>query len=402
MAESRQVTVTTTEVLQGSLLEITDLLQEEFSREVYTRAHMADGTWHFDSQNPYSAKAVFRFSPAGEGETEVEMTATQLNNEAALRSWEEGVLAHLREKLRQARVVAERTRPEGAVPGPGGEGSSVDEPRGMPAEPEQRPRRPAFSSDVEKPGLGASARPEDFAVVVGIEKYQLVPSADYGERDAATFKEYLLGLGVPEENVVLLTGPKATRTGLVKYVEEWLPLNATPESRVYFFFSGHGAPDPKTGKAFLVPWDGDPRFLDSSGYPLAKLFEGLAGLKAREVVVALDSCFSGAGGRSVLAKGLRPLVAKVKTEAPASKKLSVLTASAADEVTGSLEKKGHGLFTYYLLKGLQGEADADKDGHVTLGELHAYAAKAVGKAARLQNREQTPELKAADHGLRLY
>ncbi|MBI5623053.1 MAG: caspase family protein [Elusimicrobia bacterium] len=379
------MTVTTTQVLPGTREEITDLLQTEFSREVYTWAHMADDTWQFDSQNPHSAKVVFRFSTAGAGQTEVEMTATQMNSESALRSWEESVLDGVREKLRQARIVAERTQPDGAVPGPGGE-----------------PKAPAFSSDVEKPGLSSAPRPDDLALVVGVEKYQLVPSADYGERDAATFRDYLLGLGVPEENIVLLTGARATRTGLVKYLEEWLPRNASAESRVYFYFSGHGAPDPKTGEAFLVPWDGDPRFLESSGYPLAKLYSGLAGLKAREVVVALDSCFSGAGGRSVLAKGIRPLVAKVRTEAPASRKLSVLTASSAEEVAGSLEKKGHGLFTYYLLKGLQGEADADKDKHVTLAELHAYLGKSVAKAARLQNREQSPQLKAADPALKLY
>ncbi|MBI5883810.1 MAG: caspase family protein [Elusimicrobia bacterium] len=394
-AEGKNVTVTTTQVLAGSQEEVVEMIKGEFSPETYSWAHMADGSFQFEPANRYSAKAVFRFSPSGDGETEVEMSATQFNNENALRKWEEHVLARVREKLRLARVAAERTLPEAAVPGPGSSsGSEAGRVSGS--------RKPSFASDVERPGLSRAPRPDDFAVVVGIEKYQIVPSADYGERDATSFRDYLLGLGVPEEHIVLLTGSRATRTGLVKYVEEWLPRNASADSRVYFFFSGHGAPDPETGKAYLVPWDGDPQFLESSGYPLSKLYDGLAGLKAREVLVALDSCFSGAGGRSVLAKGIRPLVAKVRTDAPASARLSVLTASSSEEVAGSLEKKGHGLFTYYMLKGLQGEADGDKDGHVTLGELHGYLSKSVGKAARLQNREQSPQLKASDPGLRVY
>lgn len=396
-ALGKSIEVTTTQVLPGPRDQIVDLLKNEFSREVYSWAHMADGSFRFDSQNPYSARVAFRFSPSGDDGTEVSMTATQYNTEDVLRRWEEDLLGRVAEKLRLARVALERTHPEAAVPG----GEDAAGGRGAPP-PAPRPKKPSPSSDVDKPGLRRGPRPDDFAVVVGIDQYQLVPSADYGERDAATFRDYLLGLGVPEENIVLLTGQRATRTGLVKYLEEWLPRNASPDSRVYFFFSGHGAPDPETGKAYLVPWDGDPQFLGSSGYPLAKLYKDLAGLKAREVLVALDSCFSGAGPRSVLAKGIRPLVSKVKADAPESSKVSVLTASAAEEVAGSLEKKGHGMFTYYLLKGLQGEADADKDGHVTLAELHGYLSKAVAKAARLQNREQSPQLKAAEPGLKVY
>ena len=116
----------------------------------------------------------------------------------------------------------------------------------------------------------------------------------------------------------------------------------------------------------------------------------------------LDTCFSGAGGRSVIAKGMRPLVIVADPSVPAGSKLSVLTASSGSQITGSLEGQGHGMFTYYLLKGLQGAADADRDAHVTLRELHTYVGAEVGRAARLQNREQTPQLQAPAPGLRLY
>lgn len=256
--------------------------------------------------------------------------------------------------------------------------------------------------DVDGVAGRAAARPDDYALVVGIDGYRSVPHAAYGEGDAVVFARYARQvLGVPEENVILLTGEKATRTDLAKYLEEWLPRNVAKDSRVYFFYSGHGAPDPEQGTAYLVPWDGDPEFLRSSAYPLARLYDQLDALAAKEVIVFLDSCFSGAGGRSLIAKNLRPLVTVVATPRPGHK-LSLLTAAAGGEVAGSSDQTRHGLFTYYLLKGLQGEADARKTGHVDLGELHAYVEKNVLKAAHRDNREQHPALETSRPGLRLY
>ena len=120
-----------------------------------------------------------------------------------------------------------------------------------------------------------------------------------------------------------------------KYLEEWLPRNAKPTSTVFFYYSGHGAPDPETGKAYLVPWDGDPQFLKSTAYPLENLYASLRKLKARRVVVALDACFSGAGGRSVLAKGVRPLVTKVDTGESKAGGIVIFSASGGDQITAS-------------------------------------------------------------------
>lgn len=242
-------------------------------------------------------------------------------------------------------------------------------------------------------------RPNDFAVVVGIENYRSIPKADYGEADAKRARGYLEALGVPPQNIILLTGQSASRADLAKYLEEWLPANTTPESRVYFYYSGHGAPDPATGSAYLVPWDGDPAFPKSTGYALSKVYETLGSLPAKESVVMLDSCFSGAGGRSVLAPGTRPLVT-VQSDAPPSK-VSVLAASGPAEIAGGLELRKSGLFTYYLLRGLSGAADGDGDKSLTLGELRSYLTGEVPKAARRSNRDQTPRV-LGDPALKLY
>jgi hypothetical protein len=74
------------------------------------------------------------------------------------------------------------------------------------------------------------------------------------------------------------------------------------------FFPGYGAPDPKTCGTNLVPYDGYPTFIKKTGYSLKRMHDAFGKLPAKEIFVALESCFSGAGGRSVMAEGLRPLV----------------------------------------------------------------------------------------------
>lgn len=254
------------------------------------------------------------------------------------------------------------------------------------------------------PRRGRPRRPEraqDYAVVVGVESYRSLPPASYAENDASAMASALLSLGVPEENVVHLEGGRAGLTEISKYIEEWLPRRTTKDSRVYVFFSGHGAPDIETGAPYLMPWDGDATFVKSTGFSLERLYASLERLPASEIVVALDSCFSGSGGRSVLAPGLRPLV-NVRMPLKTARRVSVLAASEASEAAGGLPATGHGAFTYHLVAGLNGAADADADGHLTLAELHAYARKRVILDARGQNREQTPTLTTREPGLRLY
>ncbi|MBI4678719.1 MAG: caspase family protein [Elusimicrobia bacterium] len=197
----------------------------------------------------------------------------------------------------------------------------------------QETRVPAESgprSDIDTPAYRLPERPDDFAVVFGVGRYSDIPEARFAERDAEAMKKHLLALGFPSRNVIHLAGEKAGYKSIEKFLETWLPKNVKSNSRVFFYFSGHGAPDPRTGEAYLLPWDGDPNFLENTGYPIKRLYEELSSLQAREVIVAMDACFSGAGGRSVLAKGARPLVANVDT-AIVPRKLTVFAAASGDQ-----------------------------------------------------------------------
>jgi hypothetical protein len=256
---------------------------------------------------------------------------------------------------------------------------------------------PAIVSDVDTPAEHAAPHADDFALVIGIEDYESVPKADYGLRDAKAVRKHLEALGWPARNIVSLDGSGATKSKLQSYLQEWLPLNVNDNSTLFVYYSGHGAPDPKTGNAYLVPWDGDPKFLKSTAYPLKQLYSELASLKAKRVLVVLDACFSGAGGRSVLAKGARPLVVTIADALPKAANLTVIAAAGGDEITGTLDEQGHGVFTYYLLKGLSGAAK-DAHGDVTAKGLFDYLKPRVEDEARRQNREQIPTFNGSAAG----
>ena len=236
-------------------------------------------------------------------------------------------------------------------------------------------------------------RNEDVAVVVGIGKYResAIPEIKYARRDAEIVAKYLEHLsGIPRENIAVLTDANATKSDIEAYLEDWLPRRVTPASRVFFYYAGHGAPEPEGKGAFLVPYEGHPDFT-SKLLPLGRLYDALNRLKAREVVVLLDSCFSGAKGRSVMQSGTRPLVMSSDRQLAVEGKAVVVASASRSEITSDFEPARHGLFTYYLLKGLRGEADQNGNGKVTLGEMFNYVSRNVSRtAARELNRTQTP------------
>jgi hypothetical protein len=245
------------------------------------------------------------------------------------------------------------------------------------------------------PASKVATNPHRHAVVIGIEKYRKkLPPADYAANDARVMADYLNKvLGYPEENIAVLLNDNAAKTDLEKYFEGWLPNRVEKGDSVFIYFSGHGAPNPKTGKAFIVPYDGDPAFVDQTAYPLDRLYDRLGKLPAKEIVVVLDSCFSGSGGRSVIAKGMRPMVLSIENPILSGGKTAVLAASSGDQVSSTYDQYKHGLLTYYVLRGLRGEADSDQNGVVGLSELFGYVKPQVERTARREfNNEQTPQL----------
>jgi len=256
--------------------------------------------------------------------------------------------------------------------------------------------KPVVASDVDTlPLMQTKSNPNAYAVVIGIENYrQKLPKVDFAVHDAMIVAEYLTkALGFPEENIVTLANEHASKSDFEKYFEKWLGNNVEKDGSVFIYYSGHGAPNPKSGDAYLVPYDGDPSFIEQTGYSLKRMYEVLGKLPAKEVLVVLDSCFSGAGGRSVIAKGARPLVMNLQKTTISSLNMTIMAAASGNQISSTYDKKGHGLFTYYMLKGIKNEEMINPDGSIAINDLFSYIKPQVERIARkIYNNEQTPQL----------
>jgi uncharacterized caspase-like protein len=256
-----------------------------------------------------------------------------------------------------------------------------------------RAHKPSSSTeDVDvPPATRTKVDREAYAVVVGVEKYRDIPAVEFAARDAQSVYDYLtMAMGFDPKNVVHLENERATRTDLATHLGPWLKDRVTAKSRVFVYFSGHGSPDPLTGEGYLIPYDGSPKYVGETAVSLKQLYDGLSRLPAKDVTVVLDSCFSGAGGRSFLAAGIRPLV-NVRLSAP-SGNMVVLSAARGDQISTYYPEAQHGIFTYFLLKGLRGAAEAGRGGVITTGKLFEYLRPEVEREARLQHVEQSPAI----------
>ena len=235
-----------------------------------------------------------------------------------------------------------------------------------------------------------------WALIIGIEKYKKTVPVQYAEKDANLMKEYLTKfIGVPEENTITLTNDGATKAEIDVLIKDRLKGLLKEGDTLYIYYSGHGIPADET--PYLLPYDGDPESPAITAYPVEMLYKDLDRLPAKEIYVFMDSCFSGKSGRvekeELLVAGVRPGVLKVKDPLLLSKKLVVLAAAKSNQLSNYYKQEGQGLFTYYLLKGMTGEADSNKDKKITLSELSKYVEEEVSSASRRLfgiSRQQNP------------
>ena len=82
-------------------------------------------------------------------------------------------------------------------------------------------------------------------------------------------------------------------------------------------------------------------------------------------------------------------IAIVPLKQPVPDGFTVMTAAAGDQTAKPLEEAKHGMFSYFLMKGMEGEADANNDNEITAGELHQYVQTNV---IQQSSGSQTPEL----------
>jgi hypothetical protein len=237
--------------------------------------------------------------------------------------------------------------------------------------------------------------PKDWGFIIGIEDYDQLPSVEYARKDALIVRDYFIRvLGVPEANIVSLIDKDATKARIEGYLKKFIPANVGHDATLYVYFAGHGMPGIKQGEPYLVPYDADTRFIEQTGYKLISFYQDLHQLNVKRVYVFLDSCFSGVASRAaeMLVKGARPALIHVENVKPPSTSIISLNATSTGEISNAFPEKEHGLFTYYLLRGMKGEADTDDDGWASIKEVYEYVRSHVSRESRRMQSEQTPTI----------
>ncbi len=186
----------------------------------------------------------------------------------------------------------------------------------------------------------------------------------------ALFAQFLAspqGGAVPADNILLLTNAQATTSAIRAAFQTFLKDKPGRNDTVYVLIAGHGTAD-KSG-AYILTSDSDPANLAGTALPMGELHTVVEDVlkRAGRVIFLADVCHAGAiAGQTSTALG--GVVVKL---GDASGEMLGLMAARPTEFSneGPQYGGGHGAFTWSVLRGLSGAADADLDGFVTADEL---------------------------------
>ncbi|MBM3463264.1 MAG: hypothetical protein FJX76_14270 [Armatimonadetes bacterium] len=247
--------------------------------------------------------------------------------------------------------------------------------------------------------IRAAKKGNRYALLVGISKYQHrdITQLRMTLNDITAIQKALADPkvgGYKAENIRVLrddAGPDAQPNKVnIEKAMNWLTAMAsTPEDTVFIYFSGHGTNDQRG--SYLLTVESDPDALLSTAMNVTTFNQLVKDIPARRKVIVLDACHS--GGMSIAARHVNRLSQKM-LEALAEKSEGEWRFLSCKETEQSFESDepgvNQGVFSYYFVKGMRGEADGNNDRLVTQAELEDYVKGQVFKWAAMRGKRQTP------------
>jgi tetratricopeptide (TPR) repeat protein len=262
-----------------------------------------------------------------------------------------------------------------------------------------------IEASVDVPLVTATRNEDAIAVVIGNRNYSAagIPDVEYANNDAEIVKKYLIeSLGFNEKNILFRLDAKYTQMLTIfgdSYDYKGLLYNFTRQGKsdIFVFYSGHGAPDTNTKKAYLAPVDLNPSAIKHTSYSLDQLYDNLAKLardkQTRSVTIVLDACFSGATDKGMIIKNASPITLEVTQPILAIKNGAILTSSKGDQISSWYPEQKHGLFTYHFLKAMRDILSSGTP--LTIGNIENRLSATNGindTALRIYSREQMPQV----------
>jgi hypothetical protein len=246
------------------------------------------------------------------------------------------------------------------------------------------------------------------ALIIGNQDYRGdTPDVDYALNDMEDFAAYFRDVaGLPanavftrsnlgSNDLAQLFGKPGVRRGRGQLHDLVFGVD-----HLYVVYSGHGVPALEGGRGYLLPVDANPQAPEFGGYPLDVLVEQLAALPVARVTLILDACFSGLSAAGALVPGTSGVFGVAVAPPVPRAKVAVLSATdyRQPQFAHWNAEAENGVFSWYLLKGLHGEADlyGDGDGRIRLRELHDYLRMQVVRHTFARGSQQTPSLVASD------
>ncbi len=242
-------------------------------------------------------------------------------------------------------------------------------------------------------------RPYSVAIVIGVEKYKSLPKAPFASRDALLMERYFKTvLGV--DKVITYTDTTVSGFFFENQFDagegEIARLITRDKTDLFVYYSGHGMHSSSGDERYLLPFDAKTNSIDRQGFSLNNLLDQLSALPTKSTTVVIDACFSGLGKFAterpvnlIPMKGIvvRPLVSQPWKDNPSFR---LITSSSNEQPSLVLGESRTGLFTYFFAAGLQGNADLNNDGRITMAELRQYINTHVPEISRKIYQEQTP------------
>lgn len=235
---------------------------------------------------------------------------------------------------------------------------------------------------------------------IGVSKYQSqqIPTLKYADRDSQRVvdhfkKKYKLS----DDRAMLLTNENATATKVSRFITSNAMSLLDKNDTFVLYFGGHGAPDEDAAstegdgiKKYLLMHDSEMNSLPLTALSLNDLAVMLEKLPCKRVVILLDSCFAGTAGAQTLAK-----LKSVRISDKSYKNITdlsgegrvILAASSENQVSHEEDSLQAGVFTHYLLEGLNGKAKTKDDGSINILGLYEYVNKEV---SRYTKNKQSP------------
>lgn len=232
-----------------------------------------------------------------------------------------------------------------------------------------------------KRAKAARADKRKWLFVIGIEQYEYTDNIAYARRSAEMFvKTAQKVLGVPKQNSYIMLNAKASQAHIKTNLKKMLRRVQSGDT-IYFYYNGHGVPVPsRKNEPYLLASNTEPDFVqDEPFFALQNIYSKLSDSKAGKIVAVVDSCFSGVTDGKAVLKGVAATRVVAKRTKFNQKKMVVLTAGKGHQYSNAYNKKGHRLFSFFVMKNmLEGKRDVKELYKATKEQTYETSFKEYG------------------------